>query len=280
MAVVRTIPDGAGRVVLLVVAHADDVALFLGGTVAAWSDAGWRVAVVRVTDDRTDSIGLTEADTIAANHAEFRRSSAILGVDEIVELGHRTDALADVSEVELREQIIRQVRRLRPYTLVTFDPDARHGEDNEDHRMVARATDEAFWTSQFDQHHPEHIAEGLAPHGCFERWYFGRHVVDPTDVVDITATLDRKIDAACEHVTMMTNYANQLALQARTGGWDLPLADAAASTGEVRPLLDLLLRAGAARVGAACGVPAGEEFRVVTFGGMQALLERFGTRRA
>ncbi len=280
MAVVRTIPDGAGRVVLLVVAHADDVALFLGGTVAAWSDAGWRVAVVRVTDDRTDSVGLTEAATIAANHDEFRRAAAILGVDEIVELGYRTDALADISEVALREQIIRQVRRLRPFALVTFDPDARHGEDNEDHRMVARATDEAFWTSQFDQHHPEHLAEGLMPHGCFERWYFGRQVVDPTDVVDITATLDRKIDAACEHVTMMTNYANQLVLQARTGGWDLPLAEAAADSGEVRPLLEPLLRAGASRVGATGGVAAGEEFRVVTFGGMQALLDRFGTRRS
>ncbi|MCX6522874.1 MAG: PIG-L family deacetylase [Actinobacteria bacterium] len=280
MAVVRTIPAGAGRVVLLVVAHADDVALFLGGTVAAWSDAGWRVAVVRVTDDRTDSVGLTEAATIAANHDEFRRAAAILGVDEIVELGYRTDALADISEVVLREQIIRQVRRLRPYALVTFDPDARHGEDNEDHRMVARATDEAFWTSQFDQHHPEHLAEGLAPHGCFERWYFGRQVVDPTDVVDIAATLDRKIDAACEHVTMMTNYANQLVLQARTGGWDLPFAETAAATSEVRPLLEPLLRAGASRVGATCGMAAGEEFRVVTFGGMQALLDRFGTRRS
>ena len=118
------------------------------------------------------------------------------------------------------------------------------------------------------------------PHGCFERWYFGRQVVDPTDVVDITATLDRKIDAACEHVTMMTNYANQLVLQARTGGWDLPLAEAAADSGEVRPLLEPLLRAGASRVGATGGVAAGEEFRVVTFGGMQTLLDRFGTRRS
>jgi LmbE family N-acetylglucosaminyl deacetylase len=277
---VRVIGPGEGRVVLAVVAHADDVALFLGGTVAAWADAGWRVVVVRVTDDRTDSVGMTEADTIAANHAELRAAAAILGVAEIVELGHRTDSLADVSEVALREQIIRQVRLHRPYALVTFDPDAIHGEDNEDHRVVARATDEAFWTSQFDQHHPEHFAEGLQPHGCFERWYFGRRVVDPTDVVDITATLDRKIDAGCAHVTMMTNFANQLAMQARTGGWELPLAEHACASGEVRPLLELLLRAGAARVGATCGLAAGEEFRVVTFGGMQALLDRYGTRLA
>ena len=68
----HVIESGNQRVVLLIVAHADDVALFLGGTVAAWAAAGWRVVVVRVTDDRWDSVGLSEADTIVANTAEFR----------------------------------------------------------------------------------------------------------------------------------------------------------------------------------------------------------------
>jgi LmbE family N-acetylglucosaminyl deacetylase len=275
----RIIEPGRERVILVVVAHADDVALFIGGTVALWSDLGWRVVVVRVTDDRWDSVGMSETATIEANAAEFRRAADVLGVAEIVELGLPTDTLADVSEVALREQLIRQIRRHRPYAVVTFDPDAMHGEDNQDHHMVAAATDEAFWTSQFDQHHPEHLAEGLRLHGCFERWYFGRHVVDPTHVVDVSATLDRKVDAACEHVSMMTNFANQLALQADTGGWDLPIAAMVVSTGDVRPLVEPLVRAGAAVTGAKHGVAAGEEFRIVTFGGMVRLLDMFGERR-
>jgi LmbE family N-acetylglucosaminyl deacetylase len=271
-------PDGAGRVVLIVVAHADDVALFLGGTTAAWADAGWRVVVVRVTDDRWDSVGLGEADTIAANAAEFRRSCAVLGVAEIVELGYATDVLADTSEVELREQIIRQVRTHRPYALVTFDPYSMFGEDNQDHVQVARATDEAFWTSQFHLHHPEHLVDGLQPHGAFERWYFGRRVIDVTDAVDVSATLDRKVTAACEHRTMLRNYANQLRLQAHTGGWELPIADDVVASGDPRPLMEPLLRAGAARTGAEYGVDAAEEFRVVTFGGLEPVLERWGQR--
>jgi len=280
MTEIRQIEPGAQRVILVVVAHADDVALFIGGTVAAWSDRGWRVVVVRVTDDRWDSVGLSEAATVEANAAEFRQAAATLGVAEIVDLGLPTDTLADTSEVALREQLIRQVRQHRPYTLVTFDPDAIHGEDNQDHRVVAMATDEAFWTSQFDQHHPEHLAEGLRPHGCFERWYFGRHVIDPTHVVDISATLDRKVDASCKHVTMLTNFANQLVLQASTGGWDLPIAAAVVATGNVRPLVEPLLRAGAERTGSSHGVTAGEEFRIVTFGGMGELLNRFGVRQS
>ena len=273
------IAPGGGRVVLVVVAHADDVALFLGGTVAAWADAGWRVVVVRVTDDRWDSIGLSEADTVAANANEFARAAEILGVEEIVELGYQTDVLGDTSEVELRERIIRLVRMHQPYALVTFDPYAMYGEDNQDHLKVAAAADEAFWTSQFDKHHPEHLAEGLPLHGCFERWYFGRRVVDVTDVVDISTTLDRKVDAACQHVTMLTNFANQLSMQARTGGWELPLVDDVLATGDVRPLIESMVRAGSAATGSAHGLVAAEEFRVVRFGGLSAYLERIGVRR-
>jgi LmbE family N-acetylglucosaminyl deacetylase len=276
---VRSIDPGLERVVLVVVAHADDVALFVGGTVAALADAGWRVVCVRVTDDRWDSVGLSEQDTIDANAEQFRRAAAVLGVAEVVDLGYPTDVLADVSEVDLRERIIRLVRTYRPHTLATFDRHARYGEDNQDHLVVAAAVDEAFWTSQFDKHHPEHLAEGLEPHGSFERWWFGRDVVDVTDVVDISGTLDRKVDAALCHQAMLANLVNQLRLQARSGGWELPAADEALRTGDLRPLLEPLLRASARHTGDRYGLAAAEELRTVRFGGLEPLLERQGRRR-
>jgi hypothetical protein len=154
-----------------------------------------------------------------------------------------------------------------------------------DHVAVARAVDESFWTSQFDLHHPEHFDEisahtnePLAPHGCFERWYFGRRVIDVTDVVDVTATLDRKIAAACGHRTMMLNFLNQLRLQAHTGGWQIPAVDEALESGDVTEVLSLMLRAGGERLGQRYGVGAAEEFRVVVFGGMEGLLDALGER--
>jgi hypothetical protein len=160
-----------------------------------------------------------------------------------------------------------------------------YGEDNLDHVTVARAVDEAFWTSQFDLHHPEHFdevsartGEPLAPHGCFERWYFGRQVMSVTDVVDITATLDRKVAAGCCHRTMMRNFFNQLRLQADTGGWRIPAVDDALAAGDVSAMLTSMLRAGSERLGAEYGVGAAEEFRVVTLGGMHRLLESLGER--
>lgn len=275
---VHTIEPGEGRAVLLVIAHADDMTLFLGGTVAAWGAAGWRVVVVRATDDRWDSVGLSEGEAVRANHDEFREAADILGVTEIVELHHHTDTLADLSEVALREQIIRQIRTHRPYALVTFDPYAAFGEDNQDHVKVAAAADEAFWTSQFDLHHPEHLAEGLEVHGCFERWYFGRDVQRVTDVIDIGQHLEAKINAACAHRTMMLNYFNQLRLQARTGGWRIDAVEEALASGDPAPLMRQLVRAGSERVGAEHGVSAAELFRVVRLNGLTTLLDRIGTR--
>ena len=269
------IEPGLGRVVLLVVAHADDVALFLGGTVAAWADAGWRVVVVRATDDRWDSVGSDAASTIAANRDEFERAAAILGVAEIVELGYPTDTLGDVSTVELRERIIHAVRTHRPYALVSFDPYSMYGEDNLDHIVVARAVDESFWTSQFDLHHPEHLV--CAPHGCFERWYFGRRVIDVTDVVDISATLDRKIEAGL----LPPHDDAQLLQSAAAPGTHWRLDDPGRSTTRSLPVRSrsccrCCCAQRAKGSGPSTAVGAAEEFRVVTFGGMQGLLDAFG----
>lgn len=260
-------------------AHADDPALFLGGTILRWADAGWRVVCVRVTDDRWDSVGLTEAETIARNAHEFHAAARALGIAEIVDLGYCTDTLGDASEVTLRAHFIRLVRQFKPYALVSFDPYAMYGEDNQDHVKVAAAADEAFWTSQFDLHYPEHLAEGLAPHGAFERWYFGRKVMDVTDVIDIEAVLARKIEAALLHETMLRNIVNQMRLQAATGGWDIPMLDDIAAGAPLRPFVEMLVRGAAKQAGQAHGLAAAEEFRVVRFGGMTGLLEHVGRRR-
>ncbi|MFM7064220.1 MAG: PIG-L deacetylase family protein [Actinomycetes bacterium] len=272
-----TIGPGDGHTVLVVAAHADDPTLFCGGTVACWARQGWRVVVVRVTDDRWDSVGVDEGTTIAQSAQELRAAMERLGVADVVDLGLPTDTLADQSEVALRERIIRLLRTHRPHTLVTHDPHSGSGEDNQDHLVVGAAAAEAVWCAQFDKHHPEHLAEGLAPHGVFEQWYFGRPPADVTDVVDTGPVLDATVAAARCHELPMRNLVHQLRLQARTGGWRIPVLDDAAG-GDVGPVVEALLRQRAAAAGRRYGLDAAEEFRVVRFGGLESLLELFGER--
>lgn len=259
---------GRGHTVLIIVAHADDAALFCGGTLRLMADRGARLVMLRVTDDRYDSVGMSVADTVAANTAQMRRAADILGVDEIIELGWETDRLGDASETALRERFIYHVRRVRPYAVMSFDPYGAFHEDNQDHIKVAHAVDETYWTAQFDKHHPEHFDEGLAPHGVYERWYFARRVVEVTTPVDISSTLDRKVDAALAHETMLRHYVNQLRLQARTGGHAIAQLERA-QEGDLRPFMEPLIRGGAQAAGRRHGLPAAEEFRVVRFGGLE-----------
>jgi len=77
----------------------------------------------------------------------------------------------------------------------------------------------------------------------------------------------------------MRNYVNQLRLQARTGGWNLSGLDEIAAGGDLRPFLEVSVTERARRVGTKHGLTAAEEFRVVRFGGQQAILERYGRRR-
>ena len=85
---------GHGHTVLIIAAHADDATLFCGGTLRLMADRGARIVMLRVTDDRYDSVGMSIAETIATNTAQMHRAARILGIDEIVELGWETDSSA------------------------------------------------------------------------------------------------------------------------------------------------------------------------------------------
>ncbi|MBU6244070.1 MAG: PIG-L family deacetylase [Actinomycetales bacterium] len=250
----------AGRPILAFVAHADDCALFIGGTIRLLADAGCPITLVRFTDDCTDSDGLDPSETIRRNDRELQEACEILGIRHRHDLGYPSDTLGDVRRGELREHAIRLIRQVRPYAVLTFDPYARFGEDNQDHIRIAQEVDEAFWTSMFDKHHPEHLQAGLAPHGVVERWYFGRRVTEPTDVIDISAAMPAKTEAAVAHRTMMGNLMRQLTLMGRTAEVDSDWL------GGVLGDQDAIVRR-------MVGHSTTEAFRVVRFSGFAALFD-------
>lgn len=261
------------RTVLVIAPHADDAAAFCGGQVIHFVNEGWRVVMARVTNDETDSVGLSREDTIRINTEQMHVAARILGIHEIVELGYVTDCLGDISRVELREKFIRLFRQYRPYAVMSFDPYARY-EPNLDHVVVSQAVEEAYWTATFDKHHLEHLAEGLQPHSVCERWYFARQLSEVNCAIDISAVIEQRIDALSAHVEMMRNTFNQLKLQAKTWGRRLPLLDEAIESGNLRPMMSVWLKQRASRWGAQYGMDYAEVYRVDRFGGAEALFQR------
>lgn len=262
---------------MIISPHADDAAAFCGGTLAKFAAEGWRLILVRVTDDAKDSVGLTVEETKQRNTTELHAAAEILGVSEIVELGYETDCLGDVSEVALRERIVYLFRKYRPYAVFTFDPFGLY-ENNQDHIRVAQAVDEAFWISKFDLHHPEHFDEGLEPFAVCESWYFGRHLPEPNHAEDVSEYLDKKVEALCAHKTMMENVLNQFRMQLETWGRRVPWLDSAIE-GDTRPLLALFLQEQANAVAKDFGLGPGrmgEVFRLVRFGALEQLFQVMG----
>jgi LmbE family N-acetylglucosaminyl deacetylase len=208
------IPDVREKSGLIVIAHADDLLLFCGAATLALVDSGWVIHVVRVTDDCLDSWGLSAVATKSANSREFNGALAQLGITNIINLGYPTDQLGDSSEVNLRNQLVEIIREVRPYLVMTFDPDSVRFEDNLDHLQVASATNEACWTSGFDKH-PDGEVDQLKPHLPIERWYFGRTVFETTHQLRLDVYRERLINAISQHKTMLLNMVAQLEIQAR-----------------------------------------------------------------
>ncbi len=260
------------RTLMMIAPHADDAALFCGGTLAKRAREGWNVVVVRVTIDDKDSVALGVEETIERNAAEFAEAARILGVSEIVELGYPSDCLAEVSEVELRERFIRLYREHRPYAVFSFDPYGVLYENNQDHVRIAQAVDEAFWTAMFDKHHPEHLESGLEPHAVCERWYFARRLLEVNRYEDISDLVETKIRAACAHQLMMTHIVHQLWLQTKTWGRSVPEIEQA-HQGDYEPVIARIIREQGHRSGGLCGVTAAEPFRVLRFGALDDWFE-------
>jgi LmbE family N-acetylglucosaminyl deacetylase len=188
--------------VLAVTAHPDDIEFGAAGSIARWVDEGAEVTYCIVTDGST---GTSDADLAGAKLADIRREESIkaakaVGVTNVVFLGYR-DGYVEPT-LDLRRDIAREFRRARPHRMLVLDPVSIAGGwfiNHPDHRAVGQAAlDVVVTAGTTPGHFPELLDEGLQPWRGLREVY----VIGPGDrdfAVDITSTIDRKIDALTAH---------------------------------------------------------------------------------
>jgi LmbE family N-acetylglucosaminyl deacetylase len=199
------------RTVLLIGAHPDDPEFSSGGTVASWVAAGLRVVYVVVTsgDKGTPDRTMTNERLVTTREAEQVAAAAELGVTDVVFLRFPDGEL--LPDLRLRGAITREIRRWRPYAVLTHDPLTMFYNNafinHPDHRAVGTATVDAIYPTARDplQFHSQIAEEGLEPHKVKEIFIFGTET--PNVLVDISATLDRKVAALRHHVSQIGDPA-------------------------------------------------------------------------
>jgi LmbE family N-acetylglucosaminyl deacetylase len=252
-----------GRTMAVVTAHADDFTIFAGGTIARMIREGYTAHLIRITNDEKDSQDLSLGETILRNAEEVRKAADVIGIQEIFPLNFRNDEMDPVPETEVRQKLILLFRKLKPWTLFTFDPSAKY-EENPDHKKTARAAEDAAWTSAGHLFETQHFALGLEKWAVIDRYYWARtlDLQDANKAVDISITIDQKIRAVQQHRTMMFHTAHELKEKLAEAKLRLPLLDTI-NDETVNRLIDIRIRERAEFHGSRHGLKYAEEFHYV-----------------
>jgi len=197
----NSIPESA----MVIVAHPDDAEFTMAGTVAAWAAAGCRVAYVMCTDGNAGSHepGMTRERLAEIRRAEQRTACETLGVAEVIFLGHDDGQLQPT--LELRRELVGQIRRFKPEVVLTSDPTRFLNGDryinHPDHRAAGQAAlDAVAPASAMPLLWPE-VGE---PHQVHQVYVYGNS--EPNEWVDITATIEQKIAALKQHASQMGDW--------------------------------------------------------------------------
>ena len=227
--------------VLVVVAHPDDADFGAAGTIAGWTAAGIEVAYCVATYGDAGGFDDTpRAQMPVLREAEQRAAAKILGVDDVTFLGYPDGAVTVT--LDLRRDIARQIRRVRPQRVIVPSPERnwqRIPASHPDHMAVGEAAMCAVYPDARNPFaFPELLAdEALDAWTVPEVWVMG--APQPDHYVDITDQFDTKVAALLAHVTQTAHFDD----------------------------VDGFLRRWATAAAAAGGLPEGrlaEVFRVVT----------------
>ncbi len=213
------LPDSDIQRVLVVAAHPDDADFGAAGTIAAWTAAGISVSYCLVTHGDAGGFdpAVPRTEIPGIREAEQRAAAAAVGVEDLVFLGY-PDGRVEVT-FDLRRDISREIRRVRPQRLLTQSPLRnwhRIGPSHPDHLATGEASLCAVYPDARNPYaHTELLRdEGLEEWKVAEVWLSGGPI--PDHYVDITDTFDRKVAALREHKSQTAQMDD---LEGMLRGW-------------------------------------------------------------
>jgi len=180
-----------------IVAHPDDLEYGVASAVARWTGQGKHISYVLATSGEAGIAGRDPAEVGPLREEEERRSAAVVGVSEVLFLGHR-DGVVEYG-LPLRRDLAGALRKLQPEVVITMSFDLTWGEDgpvnHSDHRAVGLAVLDACRDAANEWVFPE---LGLPRSSSIKSAYVAASG-NPTHFVDVTDTIDAGIASLREH---------------------------------------------------------------------------------
>lgn len=201
------IPNPPNRA-MVIVAHPDDPEFFCGGTVAMWCAAGTEVIYLILTNGNkgSDDPTLTPETLAKIRQKEQQAAADLLGVKEIIFFNEPDGELE--STLELRKQVVTQIRKHQPDAVIALDPTRFYFENryvnHADHRAAGEVAIDAIYPAARNRmYHPELLEEGLEPHTVKDIYIVEPE--QPTMYVDITDVFETKVNAILCHASQITD---------------------------------------------------------------------------
>jgi len=212
--------------VLMITAHPDDVDFGAAGTVARWTAEGVAVSYCVVTDGDAGGFDdrVPRAEMPALRRSEQRAAAAVVGVTDVSFLGYPDGRL--MPTIELRRDISRVIREVRPHRVVCQSPQRMWGRifaSHPDHLAAGEAALCAVYPDARNPFaHPELLRDGFEPWSVDHVWLMAHDT--PNRWVDVTDTIDRKVAALHCHASQLPDPGT---LDARMRSWTSATAAAA-----------------------------------------------------
>jgi bacillithiol biosynthesis deacetylase BshB1 len=175
--------------------HPDDVELGCAGTIMAAIDQGKKVGIVDLTRGELGTRGTPTTRT-----QEAAAAAKIMGVDVRENLD-----MADgffVNDEAHQRKIIALIRKYQPDVILANAPEDRHP----DHGRSAKLVSDAAFLSGLRK--VETIHEGITQNAwrpAYTFHYIQDRFIQPSFVIDITAYMERKMEAVLAYGTQFTN---------------------------------------------------------------------------
>jgi len=211
---------------MAIFAHPDDAEFGCSATVALFASLGTHLTYCLLTSGNkgTHDPKMPPRRLERMREREQRAAGEVLGVKEFVFLRHG-DGELEVS-MKLRAEVCKAIRVHQPDLVFTQDP-WRPYQIHPDHRVAGWSAMDGVIAARDHLFFPEQLRRGLDRHRVPRVLLFG--TAEPNIWFDVSATLERKIEALKAHTSQIRNPGipeRMRAFAATTGrAWGLGAAE-------------------------------------------------------